>query len=147
MEKKNELDNCLKTGLLKTVFPSPISVKKSLIQANFFLKEASDLIDNSKKEMAMLALYNAAFHAARAILFLDGIKEKSHYCLQKYLEAKAEQTNIVLPADAELFDNLRTMRQEVQYDLSKFVFEEDLVELYNQTLDFIERVKKIVEKS
>ena len=34
-------------------------------QADFFLGEASDLIDLNKVEMSLLALYNAAFHAAR----------------------------------------------------------------------------------
>jgi len=72
------------------------------------------------------------------------VKEKSHYCLQKYLESKAEQTSNIIPEDAELFDRLRAMRQEVQYDLTKYVFEEDLTLLYNCTLEFIERVKKIV---
>ncbi len=38
--------------------------------------------------MATIALYNAFFHTARALLFRDGIKERSHFCVARYIEEK-----------------------------------------------------------
>ncbi|MCP8321946.1 MAG: HEPN domain-containing protein, partial [archaeon] len=39
-----------------------------------------------KKRMSIIASYNTVFHAARALLFKDGIKEKSHWAVARYLE-------------------------------------------------------------
>ena len=96
-------------------------------------------------EMASIALYNAIFHTSRAILFFDGIKEKSHYCLQKYLEYKSTKIKEISLDDVALFDSLRGIRQEVQYNLTKFKFEEDLNELYNQLETFIEKITKYIQ--
>lgn len=80
-----EVDDCFEKGLLKKAAKSKRLALQDLEQADFFLNEAFDLIDLHKKEMAAIAMYNAAFHAARALLYLEGVKEKSHYCLQKIL--------------------------------------------------------------
>jgi uncharacterized protein (UPF0332 family) len=38
-----------------------------------------------------MAAYMGYFHAARAILFRDGVREKSHYCIGVYLEYYCEK--------------------------------------------------------
>ena len=97
--------------------------------------------------MATIALYNAVFHAGRAILFSDGIKEKSHYCLQKYLEAKSKKPDIINLDDIALFDSLRGIRQETQYNLIRVRFQQDFDELYNQSERFIEKASKIIHQA
>lgn len=96
--------------------------------------------------MTAIALYNAVFHAARALLYRDGVKEKSHYCLQKYLEEKYEKQKLLAAEDVSLFDVLRGIRQEVQYNVTRIKFEEDLNELYDKTEQFIEKIKKILSR-
>ncbi len=49
------------------------------------------------------------------------------------------------PKQLSLFDLLRGIRQEVQYNVSKVRFEEDLNELYDKSEEFIEKAKSIVE--
>lgn len=117
-----------------------------LEQAEFFLNEAFDLVSLKKKEMAALALYNAVFHAGRALLFKDGIREKSHFCLQKYLETHYEKANLLSSADLSLFDLLRGIRLDIQYSVSKPKFEQNLTELYDRTETFVEKSKKLVQK-
>lgn len=141
-----ELEACFEKGLLKKIAPNKSLAFQDLKQAEFFLDEAFDLIKIKKKEMTAIALYNAVFHAARALLYRDGIKEKSHYCLQKYLEEKYEKQKLLAPEEVSLFDVLRGIRQEVQYNVSRVKFEEDLGELYDRTEQFIEKIKKILIK-
>ena len=117
---------------------------QDLSQAEFFLDEANDLLGIKKKEMAVIALYNAVFHAGRALLFKDGIKEKSHLCLQKYLEEEYEKTSRLKPEDVALFDVLRGIRQEVQYGVTKIKVCEDLADLSERTEQFIQKVEKII---
>jgi len=142
MEKySNELNECFSKGLLKKTIPKSRDSKRDILQAEHFLEEADDLIDLGKKEFGMIAMYNSIFHAGRAILNLDGIKEKSHHCLQKYLEEK----KIFNKEEIELFDILRVKRHQIQYDLEKIIINENLEELYNQVEAFIEKVKKEID--
>ena len=140
-----EVDDCFKKGLLKKGIKSRKLALQDISQAEFFLNEGFDLIGLRKKEMAAIAMYNAAFHAARALLYLDGVKEQSHYCLQKYLEEKFGKTGVLSADDLSLFDLLRGIRQEVQYNVTKVEFEENLNELYDKTEKFVENVKKVVK--
>lgn len=142
----NELEECFEKGLLKKIQKNKGFALQDIKQAEFFLNEAYDLIHIKKKEMSAIALYNAVFHAARAILFKDGIKEKSHYCLQKYLEQNYEKQKLLDSNDISLFDILRGIRQEVQYNVTRIKLEENLNELYNKTEEFIEKTKKIISK-
>jgi uncharacterized protein (UPF0332 family) len=137
----NEINECFEKGLLKRTIPKSRDSQKDIKQAEHFLEEAYDLIELDKKEFVMIALYNSAFHAGRAILHKNGIKEKSHYCLQKYLETKKSLTEYI-----DLFDKLRTKRNKIQYDLDRTIIYEDLDELYNTTEEFIEKIKKEIEK-
>ncbi|MFA4855080.1 MAG: HEPN domain-containing protein [archaeon] len=141
-----EVDDCFEKGLLKKITPSKNLAFQDIKQAEFFLDEAFDLIKIKKREMTAIALYNSVFHAARALLYRDGVKEKSHYCLQKYLEEKYEKQKLLDAENVSLFDVLRGIRQEVQYNVTRVKFEEDLDELYDRTEQFIEKVKKILSK-
>lgn len=141
----SEVDDCFEKGLLKKTEKNKTLALEDIQQAEFFLNESFDLININKKEVAAITLYNAAFHAARALLYLDGVKEKSHYCLQKYLEEKFGKKGILTNSELSLFDRLRGMRQEVQYNVIKVKFEEDLNDFYNKTEKFIEKIKGIVK--
>lgn len=138
------VENCFAKGLLKKTAKSRTMALQDLKQAEFFLNEGLDLVRFKKKEMASIALYNAVFHAGRVLLFRDGIKERSHYCLQKYLEEKYQKQGALTSGEVALFDVLRGIRQEVQYGVTKIRFEENIVELCDKTENFIEKIKAIV---
>ena len=140
----SEVDECFEKGLLKRITKSKSLALQDISQAEFFLNEAFDLINIKKEEMASIAMYNAIFHAARALLYFDGIKEKSHYCLQKYIEEKYEKKGLLTPDDLSLFDLLRGIRQEVQYNVTRVKFEQNLAELYDKTENVIEKIKRII---
>ena len=136
----HKFEECLKKRLI--VFTGKIKSDKPEIKlAEFFLEEAYDLIELNKKEFVIIALYNAVFHSARAILFHKQYREKSHYCLQIFL---AEKTNLGKES-IELFDILRGKRIEVQYGRERITIEENLDELYNKVEKFIEKAKKEID--
>ncbi|MEW6294673.1 MAG: HEPN domain-containing protein [Candidatus Diapherotrites archaeon] len=122
-----ELEECFRKGELKKIPENKAFASDDLKQAEFFLNEAYDLIEIKKKEMALIALYNSVFHAARALLYLDEIKEKSHYCLQKYLETHYVSSKMLSREDISMFDLLRGLRQEVQYNVIKTEFPKKLI--------------------
>lgn len=132
-------EECFKKGLLKKSFPQKDLAKKDLKQADFFLKEAEELLDLNKKQIAAISLYNAFFHTARSLLFKDGIKERSHYCIAKYL-----QNNYDIEKFVDAFETVMSLRHNVQYSTEKVEIEEDLTEFINICHDFISEVEKIL---
>lgn len=145
VRKLSKVEECFKEGLLKRIKPNMKYAEQSIKQAEHFLEECDTLIDKDIRDMAFIALYNASFHAARAILFRDGIKERSHYCVSKYIEEKYAEKEIITLQQAVVLDSLRERRNDIQYSLKPLEMEEDLHEIYNEVLAFIERVKEIIE--
>lgn len=130
---------CFEKGLLKKTFPQLDLAKKDLKQAEFFLKESEELLEIDKKQIAALSLYNAFFHTARALLFKDGVKERSHYCIARYIES-----NYKLERFVNAFETIMSVRHNVQYSTEKVDVEEDLIEFINICHEFIIKVEKLL---
>ena len=77
------------------------------------------------------------FHAARAILFLDGFREKSHACVARYLEEKYVKTGKLNKKWVELLDHSREIRHNDQYDLSFFSTKEEAVNALESANNFL----------
>ncbi|HIH09800.1 MAG TPA: HEPN domain-containing protein [Candidatus Diapherotrites archaeon] len=141
----NSLRECFEEGLLKKIRPNLNYSEQSIRQAEHFLDEAESLINSGIKDMAFIALYNASFHAARAILFRDGIKERSHYCVCKYIEEIYHVNELVTMQQSVILDSLRSKRNDIQYSLEQPELEEDIGEIFSEVTGFIERVKEIIK--
>ena len=77
---------CIEKELLKKIPPSEENCTRSLNKAKKWLEEAEKSFENKIYQSSVLSSYLAMFHSARAILFRDGYREKSHYCVARYLE-------------------------------------------------------------
>lgn len=139
-------DECFEKGLLQKEQPSLDLARKSIRQANFFLSEAHDLFDIKKELIAIISLYNAYFHAARAILFRDGIKERSHYCIARYLEEEYINKNLINKKFLNAFETAMSLRHNIQYSTEKIEIEENLTELYNLCEEFILEIEKVIKE-
>ena len=113
---------CIEKELLKRIPPSEENFTRSLNKAKKWLEEAEKSFENKIYQSSVLSSYLAMFHSARAILFRDGYREKSHYCVARYLEEKYVKTGKLERKWVELLDYYREMRHNNQYDLS-FLFQ------------------------
>jgi len=84
------------------------------------------------------------FHAARAILFFDGWREKSHACVARYLEEKYAKAGKLERKWVELLDLHREIRHDDQYDLSFFSTKEDAEKALQSAREFLERMRKLL---
>jgi uncharacterized protein (UPF0332 family) len=82
----NELEKCFRRRQLEKVEPSHTKSQLSLKEAYKWLNESLKNIKSSAYSSAQLSIYLAFFHAARSVLFRDGVREKIHYCIGIYLE-------------------------------------------------------------
>jgi len=140
-----DVKDCFEQNLLSRITPSIGLAKKSIKQARSFLKDAEDLIKMKKDRIAVIALYNAFFHAARALLFRDGVKERSHFCVARYLEEYYVNRELIDIKFLNYLDSLRDLRHDVQYSVEEVEIEEDLKEVHTVCLSFIEAVERLVK--
>ena len=75
------LEECIDKGLIKEDPLASERVESSLMIAERFLRSSNRNLEINEYEMAEMAAYNSAFHAARALLFAKGFTERSHFCL------------------------------------------------------------------
>lgn len=140
----SRLDKYFKQGSLKKIKPQKDLAKKSLERAHFFLKEAADLIQIDKIDFAYLAIYNALFHTGRAFLYRDGIGERSHYALARYLEEKYTIPRKLDKKFLLLLDHLRDIRHETQYGFNRPNEGNQLSDYLKTTKEFLLVAKKMV---
>lgn len=74
-----KLEELFEKRLLRKITPDLPKSEKSMKTAHKFLKDAANMQNKSGENFVILAAYTAMFHAARAVLYKDGIQEKSHY--------------------------------------------------------------------
>ena len=110
------LDECYERGLLRKVTASNDKALQSLVQAREWVTEAGYDCDAGALRSALMAAYMGYFHAARAVLFRDGVREKSHYCIGVYLESYREK-GLLEDEWVLQFDHMRGLRQSDQYGL------------------------------
>ncbi|WP_052300913.1 HEPN domain-containing protein [Methanoplanus limicola] len=80
------IDECFRKKLLRKVEPSKKKAEESLKIAEAHPEEAEQALSAGAKRMAISGAYMGWFHSSRAVLFRDGIREKSHYCIELYPE-------------------------------------------------------------
>ena len=69
------LEKLFKEGFLKKIAPSKERAEKSIKKSEMYLSEAQQTIELGINNLAIIAAYSSIFHAARSILFTDGIAE------------------------------------------------------------------------
>lgn len=78
---KFNLDKLMEMGLLRKIPKSQLKAQESIDTAESWLVEAEHNSENGTFRSCILSSYLAMFHAARAILFSDGYREKSHFAV------------------------------------------------------------------
>ena len=79
-------NDCFKKRLLRKGKPDFLKASKALEMSEIKLERAQDLFENGFYEESIVASYTSMFQASRALLFKDGITEKSHACVVSYLK-------------------------------------------------------------
>jgi len=114
-----------------------LSIKK----AEEWLSEAEKSFESHALNSSVLASYMVMFSSARAILFLDGFREKSHACVARYLEEKYVKSGKLEKKWIELLDHAREIRHDDQYNLSFFSTQEEAEKALKSAGEFLKMMK------
>ena len=141
MEIRN-IEDCFKFRLLRKIEPDKEKTKKSLEISKQRLNETERAIELKIFQYAVLESYMAMFHAARALLYKDGIQEKSHFAIFVYLKEKYSDK---IPLHILNFLNIhRIERHEAMYGLEFKPEEQDVLVAVEDAKAFVKEVEKYV---
>jgi uncharacterized protein (UPF0332 family) len=112
---RTEFAKCLRQGSIAPFSAAKRLVSKEFGQADHDLQAAIKSNDNGEHKWATIQAYYAMFHAARALLYAEGYREKSHYCLSTaLLELYVDTGRLPLRAVKD-FDRAMLLREEADY--------------------------------
>jgi len=139
-----DFDSCVAQGLLRKIPPSARQAEEQLKKARVLLAEAKLALGNDSPNSAVIGAYSAMLDAARAVLFRDGWREKSHACVAKYLEAK--YIGELGEEAVQLFDEYRDKRHKTMYSGDYYPDMEEAARVVSFAEKFINGVKGLLEK-
>ena len=143
--KKYDFHDCIKEKLLRRIPPSKEKSEESINTAKKWLEEAEKGFENEAFNSSVMASYLAIFHSTRAMLFFDGFREKSHYCVARYLEEKYAKKGLLENKWIELLDHYRELRHNDQYSTSFFATKEESESAIEKAKEFVERMEKLLK--
>ncbi|MEF9437592.1 MAG: HEPN domain-containing protein [Candidatus Mariimomonas ferrooxydans] len=135
--------DCIAKGLLRKIPASKDKASRSIRKSEKWLEEAEKTFKSGAFGSSVLASYLVMFHSARAILFFDGFREKSHACVARYFEEKYIKTGKLENKWLELLDYHREVRHNDQYSLSFFSTKDEAKVALESASQFLQRMKRL----
>ena len=129
-------EGCLRKRFLIRIPPDTELSAKEFLAADEDLERSKHTkdVDNDFKWTIVQAYYSM-FHAAKAILYQIGLKEKSHRCIADALEKLSEE-GLIEPVVVEQFKNCMESREDADY---RHVYSEEEA---NRTVEIAEEFLK-----
>ena len=134
------IDECYREGLLKKTRPQEDAARKEISNARDYLMKAEKNREMNIHDIAIIASYTSMFHAARSLLFRDGVKERSHVCLVIYLREKYPELGHYI----NVLDSYRRFRHTALYGLDIRIDERESAEAIKLAGEFISRIEDIL---
>jgi len=94
-------------------------------------------------DLAVVSVYTAMFHTSRAILFRDGIKERSHICVIIYINEKYPH----LSEYVNILDNYRKIRHTMLYGLEANIIKDDATYGIDIAEEYIKAIEEEIGKN
>lgn len=138
-----KLKDCYEKGLLKRIPMNWNIVEKTLDMAQSDLLESESSLRSGSYVWASVQAYTSMLNFARAVLFSDGIKEKSHYCTVEYLRYH------YIEHYGDLINKLDILRRERHlslYDSRDHVTSKKVTERIGWCNEFLKKTKELLEK-
>ena len=137
-----KLNDCYKEGLLRKTKPSKQYAIKSLDTSLIYIQNAKDNFEMKNNNLVIFCSYTAMFHSARALLFKDGIKERSHLCIVSYIR----ETYPKLRGLSNQLDAYRRNRHNTLYALDFLISDYEAKQAIEDAEQFNKQIKKMIDE-
>lgn len=142
VKELNEIERCIEKGLLRKIPPSIHSAKAMFDKAEKILVEAKAHLKEGKLFSASVIAYLAMFNAAKALLLKDGYREKSHYCVARYLESYVADGKLERRF-VDMFDRFRSNRHVLQYEGEYLPILPETKAMVEFAEEFVSQIRKL----
>jgi uncharacterized protein (UPF0332 family) len=144
--QETKLQDCFDERKLRKISPDKLKAEQSIKVAEEKLIEAEELRKAGFPKMAVVLAYSSMFHAGRALLYKDGIQEKSHYCLVVYLKENYVWGGKLDSEIITSMDHFREERNDVFYGFSPpDITDKEAKNGMEVSKKMVEKVKKLIE--
>lgn len=118
---KSDFEKCLQSKRIVRQEHAHNLVPAEFEDAKNDLERAKRTFKDSDYKWATIQAYYTMFHAARALLFAKGYREKSHFCLKAAIQALYADQGTLDPRFVKEFDTTMLLRETADYkrDFSK----------------------------
>ena len=113
---KQEFKQCLESKKIITFARGKELIKKEISIAHSDLSDAKAGFDNQRYKWSTIQAYYAMFHAARALIYSQGYREKSHYCLAVALRVLFVDEGKMDAKTVRDFFNAMSLREAADYE-------------------------------
>lgn len=110
-----EYDGCLKRGKIKLFSRGKTLAPKELETAKSDLERARKTYKEGDYKWATIQVYYSMFHAARALLYMQNLREHSHYCLLQAIKSLYVDTKKIPGHYIEAFQQAKNLREDADY--------------------------------
>lgn len=139
-----KIRECYERRLLREERPDPRRSERSMEVSEAKLEDAEKALRAGLPDATVILAYTAMFHAARAVLYRDGIVERSHVCLIEYLKERYVKTGRMSEALVNTLDSARVDRHETLYGLEVRSSEREAKYSLRRAKEFLSMVKTIL---
>jgi len=142
----NTLDfqKCLENKKIKPFPKGKVLVSKELEIAEDDWKTAKESLTKKNYKWSTIQSYYSMFHAARALLYHQGYRERSHYCLVVGIRELYVNKNLLNSSLLEALQLGKTLRENADY-YAEFS-QSEAKNMLDKTKEFLDETRKILER-
>lgn len=139
----SQFEECVRSRKLTKLANAEELVDKELRVAKADLDAAREGLEHERFKWSTIQAYYSMFHASRALLYSEGYREKSHYCLRIALEELFVKEGELDQRFIDALQVAKMMRENADYE-EKFSREgaEKLVKAAHEFIDAAEALLK-----
>lgn len=136
------IKDCLKKRFLLKIKPKKDIVKKEIDEAEYDFKKAEEAFNEEDYKWSIVKGYYSMFHAARAVLFNLGLREKKHFVIGIVLEDLNKKGKLELKY-VNNFKAASSSREDADYH---YTYSKEIAK-HNLEIakEFIDKMKFLVE--
>ena len=137
-----EFKRCLEKAKIKKFSQGKTLAPKELKLATEDLKTARETFKDKNYKWSVIQTYYSMFHSARALLYNQGYRERSHFCLVEAIRSLYVEKDIISTFLLEALIEAKNLREAADYygDYSSINAEK----LFKKAERFLEKAKELI---
>ena len=111
----SEYEDCIQKGKIKPFSRGHTLVSREMDTSSSDLESAEKTFADGNYKWATIQVYYAMFHAARALLYSNNMREHSHYCLVIAIKELFVDEKLVPVSLLESLKEAKSLREDADY--------------------------------